>query len=419
MVSAENLLYIIIGIVLLEFIVEQILSYLNQKQWKPALPEELSGIYDTTHYIKSQEYAFAKEKLHRLSSVFSLTFSLFLLLKGFAWLDELVSNWLGNSIWTSLVFFGCYGLSVDIIHLPFEWYATFVIEEKFGFNKMTPLLFWTDKLKTWILSATVGGILLYVFIWLYQSIGNYFWIYAWLFFVLFMLAITMFYTTFIVPMFNKLTPLPEGELRTAIENYAHSVDFPINNIMVMDGSKRTTKANAYFSGIGKTKTIILYDTLIEKHSIPELVAILAHEVGHYKCKHVLKSILISAINTLILLYILQIFISEPVLSHALGAQEPKIHLGLIAFFLLYSPLSTITGLLFNMISRKNEFEADAFACQTSSGEALGEALKKLSIDTLSNLNPHPAYVFFYYSHPPLLERLRAIAQKSEEIVKTS
>jgi len=409
--SPEILLYIIVGVVVFEFALEQVLSYLNYSYWKPTLPEQLSGIYDQEKYIKAQEYAFAKEKLAKIASIFSFVLILIWLLSGgFAWLDAFLTDKLGNSIWVSMAFFAIYAFASDLISLPFEWYANFVIEQKFGFNKMTPTTFWTDKLKGWLLGGLLVGILLYVFLWLYKSVGEYFWLYAWVVFVGFSFLLTKFYTTFIVPLFNKITPLPSGELRTAIEEYARSIDFPLANIMVIDGSKRSTKANAYFSGFGKTKTIVLYDTLIEKHSVPELVAVLAHEVGHYKKKHVIQSFIISAFNMLLVLYLLKITVNYPVLSEALGSNQPKIHLGLTVFAILYSPLLTLTGLLFNVFSRKNEFEADAYACKTASGVALANALKKLSVDTLSNLNPHPAYVFFYYSHPPLLKRLENINQ---------
>jgi len=413
----EILLYIILAIVSAEFILERVLDYLNQQERSDTLPTNLSGIYDEEKYKKSQNYAAAKDKIGFISSVFSFVVTILMILGGFALLDNYVRDFTDNSIYQTLLFFAIIGIGSDIIGTPFSLYNTFVIEEKFGFNKMSIGTFITDKIKGWLLGGIIGGGLLYLFVLFYETFPNYFWLYAWGIFMVFTLFITMFYTNLIVPLFNKLTPLEDGELRAAIENYASTVKFPLKNIMVVDGSKRSTKANAYFSGLGSAKNIVLYDTLIEKHSIDELVAVLAHEVGHYKKKHTLQGLFISAFTMLLTLFVLSLVISNPSLSAALGASQPSLHMGLIAFSILYSPLSTITGLLMNIFSRKNEFEADAYAATTSSGKALMDALKNLSVDTLSNLTPHSAYVFFYYSHPPLLKRLGALGNyvKAEEV----
>ncbi|MBT34170.1 MAG: peptidase M48 [Thalassobius sp.] len=404
----DILLYIILAIVTAEFVLERVLDYLNQKNRSNALPENLKGIYDEEKYKKSQDYAAAKDKIGFISSVFSFIVTIAMILGGFAYIDNFVRGVTDNSIYQSLLFFAIIGVGSDLISTPFSLYNTFVIEEKFGFNKMKIGTFIGDKIKGWVLGAIIGGGLLYLFVLFYETFPDYFWLYAWGIFMAFTLLITMFYTNTIVPLFNKLTPLEDGELRSAIESYAASVNFPLKNIMVIDGSKRSTKANAYFSGLGGSKNIVLYDTLIEKHSNEELVAVLAHEVGHYKKKHTLQGLFISAFTMLLTLYVLSLVINNPALSEALGASQPSLHLGLIAFTILYSPLSTITGLLMNIFSRKNEFEADAYAAKTSSGKALMDALKNLSVDTLSNLTPHNAYVFFYYSHPPLLKRLGAL-----------
>ncbi|MEN7550157.1 M48 family metallopeptidase [Rapidithrix thailandica] len=409
----KTILYIIIAIVAFEFILERLLDYLNQKHWDNQLPKGLQGIIDQDKYQKSQDYAFAKSKLSLWSSLLSFAVILTILFTGgFALIDQWALSVTENSILSTLLFFAVIGLGSDLMSTPFGIYNTFVIEEKFGFNKMTPKIFIMDKIKGWILGALIGGLLLAVFVWFYSTFREYFWLYAWGIFLVFSIGITMFYTNLIVPLFNKLTPLEDGELRTAIENYASKVNFPLKNVFVVDGSKRSTKANAYFSGLGNAKNIVLYDTLIEKHSTEELVAVLAHEVGHYKKKHTLQGLFISAFTMLLTLYILNLLIDNPALSMALGADESRITLGMVAFSILYSPLSTITGLLMNIFSRKNEFEADAYARETSSGADLVTALKKLSVDTLSNLKPHPAYVFFYYSHPPLLKRMEAIENPS-------
>jgi STE24 endopeptidase len=268
-----------------------------------------------------------------------------------------------------------------------------------------------DKLKGYFISAIIGGILLSLFVLFYQYAGKLFWLYAWILFSAFSIFMVMFYTSWIVPIFNKLQPLEAGSLREKIEAFAKTVDFPLTNIMVIDGSKRSTKANAYFSGLGSKKTIVLYDTLIKDHTVEELVAILAHEVGHYKLKHIQKSIIISVVQMGIILYILSLAISLPRLTQSLGyaSDKPVFVLGLIAFSLLYSPISTVVEIFMNVFSRKNEFEADNYAKEkTGTGQFLIDALKKLSSNNLSNLNPDKWYVFFNYSHPPLKERITAL-----------
>ena len=405
---ASTLLTVFAVIILAEFALERFLNYLNQQKRSKTLPDSLKGIYDEEKYRNFQAYSESKDRLGNLESTLGIVASLAMLFGGFALVDGWVHQLSDSSIVQALLFFGIIAIGSDILGTPFSIYFTFVIEERFGFNKTTVNTYVADKLKGYVLGAIVGGGLLSLFVWFYESFPDLFWLYAWAAFFLFSLFLTMFYTNLIVPMFNKLTPLPDGELRSAIEAYAARVKFPLQNIMVIDGSKRSTKANAYFSGLGKSKNIVLYDTLIEKHSIPELVSILAHEVGHYKKKHTLQALFLSAINMLLTLYLLSLVVSSAELSSALGAGQWSFHLGLVAFSLLYSPISTVTGLLFNVLSRKNEFEADAYAAQTSDGNALMTSLKKLSVDTLSNLTPHPAYVFFHYSHPPLLKRLAAL-----------
>ncbi len=410
--DSQTILYLIVGVLAFDFILERVLETLNRSKRERNLPKKLQGIYDEEKYKKSQEYAEAKDKLGLFSSILGFVATLtFLLLGGFGWLDGIVSSFTENLILSTLIFFGLLSVASDLIGIPFELYSTFVIEEKFGFNKMSVGTYLGDKLKGAILGAIIGGLLLTLFVWFYETFREMFWLYAWAIFIGFSLLMTMFYTNIIVPIFNKLTPLEDGELRSAIEDYAKRVSFPLKNIFVVDGSKRSTKANAYFSGLGKTKSIVLYDTLIEKHEIPELVSVLAHEVGHYKKKHTLQGFFLSGLIMFITLFVLHLTIDTPELSAALGAETHKLYLGLVAFSILYSPLSIVTGLMMNIFSRKNEFEADAYAAQTSSSMALEEALKKLSVDTLSNLTPHPAYVFFHYSHPPLLQRVEALRKQ--------
>jgi STE24 endopeptidase len=401
--------WIIVIILVGNFLLERTLSYLNLKHMSPVMPKEAEGIYDEEKYRKSQQYQCESSRFGMISSVFSFLLIIgMLFLYGFAFVDDVARSFTEHPILMPLLFFGILSVASDIISIPFEIYDTFVIEEKFGFNKTTLRTYIFDKLKGWLLSAIIGGGLFALFIWFYHAAGSYFWIWMWLVAAVFMIFMTMFYTTLIVPIFNKLTALPDGELRSAIEAYAKKEGFELTNIFVIDGSKRSSKANAYFSGLGPKKTIVLYDTLIEKHSTEELVAVLAHEVGHYKKKHVFSGMIFSLLQMGVMLFLLSLFINSPQLSMALGGEGASFHLGLLAFSLLYSPLGLLLGIFMNVKSRKNEFEADDFAKNTFNGKALSDALKKLSADNLSNLTPHPAYVFFYYSHPPLLERLKAL-----------
>jgi STE24 endopeptidase len=403
----NTLFIIILSIILIDFFFDKILDFLNLKNLSPELPKEAEGIYDKEKYKKSQEYYKVNHRFSTLTSVVTLiALLLMLFFRGFSFVDSLVRSYTDNSILMAMAFFGILGFASDLLGMPFSLYQTFVIEEKFGFNKTTVKTWMGDKLKGYLLAAIVGGGLLALIMWVYQSTGQYFWLFAWMIISFFQIFVTMFYTTVLVPIFNKLTPLPEGELRTAIEEYCKKVGFKLNNLFVIDGSKRSAKANAYFSGLGAKKTIVLYDTLIEKHTTEELVAVLAHEVGHYKRKHTLTGTIQGVVQTGVMLFIMSFFLGNPQLSQALGASASSFHLDILVFGLLYSPLSEILGIISNIISRKHEFEADAYAKETYNGKALGEALKKLSSDNLSNLKPHPAYVFVHYSHPPVLERLK-------------
>ena len=403
--------YIIIGILIFDYLLEQTLDYLNATRRSANLPEKLKGIYNEEKYHQSQEYDKANHKFSIVTSTFNLlVLLLFLSFSGFAYVDDIARSITTNYILIALLFFGIIMFASDIINTPFSIYDTFVIEEKFGFNKTTPKIFITDKLKGWLITAIIGGGLLALIIWFYQQTGRYFWIYAWALVSLFTIFMAMFYTSLLLPLFNKLKPLEEGELKTQITNFCKKVDFQLDNVFVMDGSKRSSKANAFFSGLGKKKKIVLFDTLIDKLSPEEIVAVLAHEIGHYKKKHTLISVISSVLQTGITFYILSLFVGNPVLSKALGAEEASFHLGLVTFGFLYSPISTLIGLFMNSISRKNEYAADQFAAENFNGKYLQNALKNLSVNNLSNLTPHPAYVFVHYSHPPLLKRLQFIDQ---------
>lgn len=403
----EILFWIIIAILILDFVFEKYLDYLNTTRWSDKLPAELTGIYDQEKYSKQQAYERENHRFGMISGTFSFAVTLAMFLfAGFAFVDSLAWGFTGYAIIAALLFFGILMFASDMLHTPFEVYDTFVIEEKYGFNKTTPKTFVIDKIKGWLLGAIIGGGLLSFIIFIYQKTQNLFWIYAWLVVSAFSVFMLLFYSNLIVPLFNKQTPLPEGDLRDAIQKFSEKVGFKLDNIFVIDGSKRSTKANAYFTGFGAKKRIVLYDTLINDMETAELVAVLAHEIGHYKKKHVIQGLIISLLHTGVILFIFSLLIGSPVLSRALGVETPNFHIGLVAFGILYSPVSFVLDIFMNILSRKNEYEADAFAAQNYQPEALASALKKLSVKNLSNLTPHPLYVFFHYSHPTLLQRLQ-------------
>jgi STE24 endopeptidase len=407
--DSHEILYLIIAIAAVSYVFDQLLDYVNLKAQRPDIPDEIAAFYDRTRYLKSLAYHRDLTNFSFITSAFGFILSILMLaLGGFGWLDSFLTPYFPNEIIRALVFFGALMLASDILTIPFQLYSTFVIEERYGFNKTTIRTFITDKLKGYFLAALIGAPLLALLIFLVQTIGPTFWIWFALVAAAFVIFMNMFYTSLILPMFNKLTPLPDSDLKTAIFNFSRKVDFPLDNIFVIDGSKRSSKANAFFSGFGKKKKIVLYDTLIQKHTTDELVAVLAHEVGHFKKKHIIFSLILSIAQIVFTLFILSLMIYNEDLSYALGGEQLSIPLNLIAFTILFTPISGITGLFMSMYSRRNEYEADAYARETYSGSALSSALKGLSVDSLSNLYPHPWYVFFHYSHPPLLKRLAAI-----------
>lgn len=405
--TATTLFYILIAILIINFTVDKILDFLNTKHFDDAIPSELEDVYEKEEYEKSQAYKKTNAKFSNLTGFFSLVLTLaFFFLDGFQFVDEIARNYSTNSIVIALIFFGIIMLSSDIITTPFSYYKTFVIEEKFGFNKTTKKTFIIDKIKGLLMTIVLGGGILALIVWFYQFSGNNFWIYAWALVAVFSLFMNLFYAKLIVPLFNKQTRLEDGELKTAIEKYATKVGFTLKNVFVIDGSKRSTKANAYFSGFGSQKRITLYDTLINDLETDEIVAVLAHEVGHYKRKHIIFNLLSSILLTGFTFWILSLFVSLPIFSEALNVSIPSFHIGLIVFGILYSPISEITGLLMNIVSRKFEYQADNYAKETFAAKPLITSLKKLSKNSLSNLTPHKAYVFMHYSHPTLLKRVQ-------------
>ncbi|MBI6120204.1 M48 family metallopeptidase [Salegentibacter maritimus] len=405
--NPQTLFYIIIGIIIIDFIIDKILDALNAKHFDDPIPKELDDVYAPEEYEKSQAYKKERYRFGILTGSFSVLLTLgFIVFDGFAWVDGIARNFTDNDILVALIFFGIIMIGSDILTTPFSWYSTFVIEEKYGFNKTTKKTFFLDKIKGWLMMAVLGGGILALIVWFYQFAGSDFWWYAWILVAVFSVFLNMFYAKLIVPLFNKQSPLEEGSLRTKIETYAASVGFKLDNIFIIDGSKRSTKANAYFSGFGSEKRITLFDTLVEDLEEEEIVAVLAHEVGHYKKNHILVNLVASIVITGFTLWLLSLFVGSPVLSQALGVEEPSFHIGLIAFGILYSPISEITGLLMNYLSRKFEYQADNFAKETYAAQPLISSLKKLSRNSLSNLTPHKAYVFMHYSHPTLLQRFK-------------
>ena len=403
----STLFNILITILLIKFIIDSVLNHLNAKHFNDTLPNDVSDVYEINEYQKSQSYKRTNHNFSKITSLFSLiTTLLFFFLNGFSIVDEIARGFSNNIIIITLIFFGIIIIGSDIISIPFSLYKTFVIEEKFGFNKSTKKLFFLDKIKGLLMTIILGGSILSIITWFYEFTGNYFWIYTWLLITTFSVFLNMFYSKLIVPLFNEQTILEEGDLKNEIVKYVNSVGFKANNIYVLNGSKRSTKANAYFSGFGNQKRITLYDTLINDLENNEIVAVLAHEVGHYKRKHILYNLTSSIILTGFALFVLSLFIKTPILSLALGVSHPSFHIGLIAFGILYSPVSQILGIFMNYMSRKFEYQADNYAKNTFSASPLISSLKKLSKNSLSNLTPHYLYVFFHFSHPTLLDRIK-------------
>ena len=403
----STLFNILIAILLIKFTIDSVLNHFNAKHFYDTIPNEVSDVYEINEYQQSQSYKKTNHNFSKITSLFSLiTTLLFFFFNGFSIVDDIAREFSNNTIVITLIFFGIIIIGSDIISIPFSLYKTFVIEEKFGFNKATKKIFFLDKIKGLLMTIILGGSILSIITWFYEFTGNYFWIYSWLLITAFSVFLNMFYSKLIVPLFNKQTILEEGELKNEIIKYVNSVGFKAHDIYVLNGSKRSTKANAYFSGFGNQKRITLYDTLINDLDNDEIVSVLAHEVGHYKRKHILYNLASSIILTGFALFILSLFIKSPILSLALGVSIPSFHIGLIAFGILYSPVSQILGILMNIMSRKFEYQADNYAKNTFSASPLISSLKKLSKNSLSNLTPHYLYVFFHFSHPTLLERIK-------------
>ena len=404
--GSQIILFIFIGLTIFNFLFTTVLEYLNDKNWNDSIPNDLKGFYDYERYQKAKTYKIDRGKISLLSSSISLILTLLMFyFFGFGLISEYAISLSDSIIIQSYIFFIFFHLLTTLLGMPFSYYSTFVIEEKYGFNKTTIKTYIVDKIKGFIVSSLFIIVLTSLAVFAIEYFSSGFWLWLWIGLSLFMIFLNMFYADLIVPIFNKLIPLENGELRTKIESYSKKVGYSLKNIFVIDGSKRSTKANAFFSGLGPRKTIALYDTLIEKYSDEELVSVLAHEVGHFKKKHILVSMFLTILQLGVMCYLFELCMNLEVIANSLGSSKMNFHIGIIAFSFLYSPIGLITGILMNVLSRKNEYEADKFAKDTYSGNFLELALKKLSVDSLSNLYPHPLYVFIHYSHPPLLKRL--------------
>jgi STE24 endopeptidase len=408
MQTSDWLLAGIVAFILIDFLVGSVLEYLNEKSKNVPMSSVAAEIFNADEYAKSLEYGTAKYKVERLTSTLNTVVMLSAIILGwFAWLDDAIRERLSNDLLVTVAFFGVLILAVMLANLPVSYYSTFVVEEKFGFNKTTKKLFVVDSIKQMVLSIALGLPVIYLIAWIYQSLESQFWLVGWLAVSAISLFMFIFGTRIFLPIFNKLKPLREGELRSEVEAYCQSQGFPLSKLWEMDASKRSTKLNAFFSGMGKVKIIGLYDTLIEKLTTKETVAVLAHEVGHYKRKHVYTMFAFSNVQTLVIFVLLGSLLGNPNLSKALGSDEPSFHISMIAFFLLFTPVSTALGLINNSFSRYNEYQADQYSIDTYPGarDHMYSAFKKLSVESLSNLNPHPWYVAVHYTHPPILDRL--------------
>lgn len=405
-----NIFSIIILVTLaVDFILNLVADLYNIKSLDTGLPEEFEEVYDEDTYQQSQEYTKVNTRFGIITSTFNLIVLLvFWFAGGFNWLDGMVRGWELGTIWTGLAYIGILILFKTILSLPFSIYSTFVIEERFGFNKTTPKTFVLDMLKGLGLGIVLGGPLLAGILAFFTYIDQYAWLYAWGAVTAFTLFVQFIAPTWIMPLFNDFEPLEDSELRKKIREYADKVNFALEGVYVMDGSKRSSKSNAFFTGFGKNKRIALYDTLIDKHDDEELVAVLAHEIGHYKKKHIIKNMIVSILQTGVMFYLLSIFLNSQGLFDAFYMEQQSVYAGLIFFGMLYAPIDMILSIFMQMISRKYEFEADEYASTTYKKEPMIQALKKLSKDNLSNLTPHPFYVFLNYSHPPVLQRIKAI-----------
>ena len=403
-------LIIIISVIVGNYLLDIVVETLNVRHARTALPEEYEGYYDPEEYKKAQNYLKENTRFEIIAGTITTPITVaFILIGGFNLVDQIARSFQFGPIRTGLIFAGVLMLASQMISIPFSAYSTFVIEEKYGFNRTTARTFILDILKAWLLSAMIGGTLFSIVLWFFGKAGNWAWVYCWVLVVLFQIALTFLAPVVVMPLFNKFYPLADSELKAAIEKYARSQDFKMKGVFKMDASRRSTKTNAFFTGFGRFRRIVLFDTLIENYSVDELVSILAHEMGHYKKKHIFKSLLMSILMTGLMFFLISFFINNAGLFSAFKMENTSIYASLIFFAFLYAPIKMIISISSKMLSRKREYEADAYAVRTyGKPESMISALKKLTVDNLSNLTPHPVKVFLSYAHPPVLERIRAI-----------
>lgn len=403
---------IIIFALLLEFVLATVANALNLKSLRTDMPPTLEEVYKPEEYRNSQKYNRSRIRFGFVTSTFSLCLILsFWFAGGFNYLDQFVRTWGFPHIVNGLIYMGILGISYSLLMIPFSVYATFVIEERFGFNRTTPRIFIMDILKGLILAVILGAPLLAGILALFEYAGSYAWLYCWVAVSVFVIFLNFIAPVWIMPLFSKFTPMQAGELKDSILKYARSVGYDISNVFVMDGSKRSTKSSAFFTGFGRTKRVALFDTLIEKQMVPEVVAILAHEIGHFKKRHIQQAMVISVLHLGFIFFLLSVVVGSPGLYQAFYMEQQPLYAGLVFFGLLYTPIELLLSIVLLAVSRKNEYMADRFAAQTT-GEpgSVVDALKKLYANNLSNLTPHPFYVWLNYSHPTLLQRVGAIKQ---------
>ncbi|MFH1368503.1 MAG: M48 family metallopeptidase [Elusimicrobiota bacterium] len=403
-------LLLVLAIITAGYIFSFIVDKLNVSSAVPGLPEEFKGFYDGDKYAKAQAYLKENTDFGLLTSgMFACIELPFIILGGFNFADRIARGFGYGEIATGLIFAGLLLGAAQILKIPFSAHHTFGIEEKYGFNKTTVKTFILDIIKSWALSAVIGGLVFALILWFFMAAGGFAWVYCWIAVALFEIFIVFIAPVTIMPLFNKFVPLEEGELRDSLQRYADSQGFKLAGIYKMDGSKRSTKANAFFTGFGRFKRIALFDTLIAKHTVDELVSILAHEVGHFKKRHIAKSLLVSFLSSGLMFFILSMFMNNPGLFAAFRMENISIYASIIFFGFLYSPINSLISVIANVFSRKWEYEADDFAAASSGKrEAFINAMKKLSVDNLSNLTPHPLKVFLDYSHPPVLQRIERL-----------
>ena len=403
-------LFIVIGFLILHYFIYALADFVNLRAINSQIPEEFNGYYDSDRYAKSQSYLRDNTIFDLLHSALTLSVLLACILSGlFNHLDLWVRTLSTNQIIAGLLFIGVFYFIFQIIDIPFSIYHTFVIEKKYGFNKTTPKTFFTDLLKSWMLSVIIGAGVLSIVLWFFLKAGTFAWVFCWMAVIIIEIFLVFVSPVVIMPLFNKFTPLADGELKAAIAAYAKSQNFTLKGIFTMDGSRRSAKANAFFTGFGKYRRVVLFDTLVAKHTVSELVSVLAHEVGHYKQKHIVKHIGLSILTSGLMLFILSFFINNRGLFDEFKMQEVSIYASLLFFSFLYTPIRLLFSILENIFSRRHEYSADRFAVRTyKQPQAFIEALKKLTVDNLSNLTPHPWKVFLEYSHPPVLQRIAKI-----------